>query len=1334
MASRWPFLVTLGLLLSVSCAFLLYHLHVQDLHNQRLRTNLVRKSTEAQKAVGDTSLKTLSFSGQSKHPRGVTTDLLAEWVAASKPVNLIDVREPEEVEMGQIPDTWERRYPDLQVDTDGLVVADKETVLLCESGNRSSELCDWFFERGITTRFMVGGYEKWVAEYRPMTGNRADGTDIRATPDYPQKETLLDTPLVMDLLATQGAVIVDVRYPEDFAREHLPGAINVPLRKMRAHEVDAALRALPARPIVAACYDKRSSFYGLLLGLRLHRLGADFRGRYTVPHEFVPPTTESAWVAQWRADREGDTLFGLVGQTVGRLVTWLADRSSLLLAIVVLVLLLRAMMLPFSLFAERDQWAQRQLAPRLAALRTEWTNDPAVWRREAMRQLRRQGVSPLRNLVGALVQIGLFAAAFSGIDTIAAARPTAVLWFDLSTADAIYVLPVLFGVCMFAFVRLQQQNKRRWVLPTLFVVIMVALVWQSRAAVLIYLMVSLGLMALQTVAQRRWLSRGAQLPQAVPQAVPTPMHLLTLVQAAAHLDLGNKAVRLGRMLAAGLPVPNGFVVPHGVRCDARALQAACARAAIVNAAVRSSAQGEDSATSSMAGMFRTELDVLPANLPHAIGLVRSSYGGRPGGVVVQAFRQAQYSGVLFTVDPAHAGRMLVELVAGGCDALVSGRATPKSFRFGRITGTLCGDEAPPLPLEQLIALARRVETLFGAAQDIEWVHADGHFQLVQARDITVLRGQQDVAGAIEAERARLLQQFANEPAECIVLEQTEITELLPAPTTYSLALFQSLWEAGGSVDRACRANAFPYDVAVDSAPLVQTAFGRCFVNVRQRRERSQKALSAVASFRMAASAQSLEDAWRTGQPARRQRVTHLAAIDPARLGDADLLQLCEDVRAHFVGSTYVETEMVNLAAGFFVDAARRRAERAGLDAAALLRDPDGNVTSRAFAQLTGPRNSAAKLAAFLADFGHRAPHDLELAEARYEEDTPKVLAMMARSSAAMTREVPSTPPTPPGRVLTTALARARRCQALKEEAKHEAMRELSLLRSLLLHVGARFGLGLAVFELLPDEVRRLHEPAMHREALAIATQREALRQALLPVQLPTQLSLACMESLGKSPSPIEALTGAMHGTCVAGNREVVGPVRVLTSPEQLSELVRGEILVARCTDPCWLSAFPVASGLITEIGGWLSHAAIQAREHNLATVVGVVDATRRLTTGDVVCLRRNGVVELVPERRRPRQPVDLTGELRLGDWQHPVRIRNVSAQGAQIEIDNPSALPTAAFELHVGAEVRRASVAWRNCTRAGVKFATASPLALVSSPEIDRPAREVLSARSAIGR
>jgi len=201
-----------------------------------------------------------------------------------------------------------------------------------------------------------------------------------------------------------------------------------------------------------------------------------------------------------------------------------------------------------------------------------------------------------------------------------------------------------------------------------------------------------------------------------------------------------------------------------------------------------------------------------------------------------------------------------------------------------------------------------------------------------------------------------------------------------------------------------------------------------------------------------------------------------------------------------------------------------------------------------------------------------------------------------------------------------------------------------------------------------------------------------------------------------------AVPGALAGACVAGSREVTGRVRVLRSSDQLHELQPGEILVARCTDPCWLSAFAVAGGLITEIGGWLSHAAIQAREQDLATIVGVPGALAALRTGDLVRLRRDGAIERVQDRRQPRRSVAAASEMRLGERRQPVLVHDLGPGGAGIEVQDASALPHGPFHLLLGEEWIEAAVAWRNCTRAGVRFAAARGTTAAPVGQAKRPA------------
>ena len=79
-----------------------------------------------------------------------------------------------------------------------------------------------------------------------------------------------------------------------------------------------------------------------------------------------------------------------------------------------------------------------------------------------------------------------------------------------------------------------------------------------------------------------------------------------------------------------------------------------------------------------------------------------------------------------------------------------------------------------------------------------------------------------------------------------------------------------------------------------------------------------------------------------------------------------------------------------------------------------------------------------------------------------------------------------------------------------------------------------------------------------------------------------------------------------------------GPARVVAELSGLSDVRPGEILVTGAADPGWTSAFPLLAGVVTEAGGILSHAAILAREYGLPAVLGVVDATGRICTGDLV--------------------------------------------------------------------------------------------------------------------
>jgi len=79
-----------------------------------------------------------------------------------------------------------------------------------------------------------------------------------------------------------------------------------------------------------------------------------------------------------------------------------------------------------------------------------------------------------------------------------------------------------------------------------------------------------------------------------------------------------------------------------------------------------------------------------------------------------------------------------------------------------------------------------------------------------------------------------------------------------------------------------------------------------------------------------------------------------------------------------------------------------------------------------------------------------------------------------------------------------------------------------------------------------------------------------------------------------------------------------GPARVLMTLAEADRLRPGDVLVARTTMPAWTPLFAVASAIVTETGGMLSHAAIVAREYGLPAVLNVVDATKQIRDGQLV--------------------------------------------------------------------------------------------------------------------
>ncbi|MBN1429179.1 MAG: phosphoenolpyruvate synthase [Anaerolineae bacterium] len=112
----------------------------------------------------------------------------------------------------------------------------------------------------------------------------------------------------------------------------------------------------------------------------------------------------------------------------------------------------------------------------------------------------------------------------------------------------------------------------------------------------------------------------------------------------------------------------------------------------------------------------------------------------------------------------------------------------------------------------------------------------------------------------------------------------------------------------------------------------------------------------------------------------------------------------------------------------------------------------------------------------------------------------------------------------------------------------------------------------------------------------------------------------------------DAETGdTLKGVATSAGK-VTAPACVLHGPEDFDQMKPGDVLVAGATTPAWTTLFAMASAVVTDIGGPLSHGSIVAREYGIPAVMGTGVATRRIQSGQMITVDGDaGTVELVVE-------------------------------------------------------------------------------------------------------
>lgn len=1188
---------------------------------KQIRLSRLQATLNRPAVIVDASLQETSFDAQASDPLGISTIDAAKVLDAGDTL-FIDVRENAENLMGTIPGAQHIRFPD--VDLNDPKFKGRQVVLLCHNGNRSSETCRKLAALGIDCRFIVGGIEKWIVEGREFSDQTVRTlSDLRAIPDYKNKDTLLDTDDVATLFADQDVQVIDVRYPGDFADNHLPGAINIAMRATGSGELARRIATLSDKPIITACYDRRGCFISQVLGYELAQAGLDYRGRYTLPWEYFVPKPTKPHVALWLAEQNQSNWQKTI-TALSLVLGWIGARTHFLFAIVALALTTRLLILPVALKAERDQIVSAQAAPELLVLKIKYKDDPSGKPEALKAHYEKHGLTPGRNLLALVflpvTMLGLSAVQLAGVGQ------AGFGWLgDMGSPDPLYILPALATVLGCLYLQLSVAKTRRGVVLSWLIGLPVlgVLIAQLNAGGATYLIVAMGLLFVQRAYVTGAMAGAFRvIGLRVRKAIVANVHggIIPLRYSELLGQAGNKALRLSQMSRGGFPVPGGVVLNAGYLAHfngaTKVGQEKMADRILRHfgddlLAVRSSSTAEDGDDLSFAGVFESRLNIGPADLVDAISQVSASFGaahsrayadGGQGNILIQRMVQPEFAGVLFTLDPRQPGIAIAEFVKGNAEDLVSGRVVPTTCRFGRASGKLLG-ESTPMDFAPLLEMAQRIETFFGAPQDIEWTYRAGKFEIVQSRNITALDA--PLTDPVVKEWSRLFAHATDGDTSQAILRQDEMSEVLPMPTPLSLSYMQLIWSHSGSVALACQRLGIRYRAGGESH--LTTVFGRLFAICRQKEKTAVHISRQTRKFFDKTPGQIANSYRADFLPRFDQRMAELNATDFMAIEVGDLQKTVSALFDEFISDIHAEVETINIAAGYHMQRAVDACRRDGVDAAGVIR-ADGGVTPAALLRYVDKADTRQRREKLLTYFGHRAPHDYELSAPRYSEDDGLLDGLLGAADVAVSQNNAAKDVKGVCEQTRTVVETAQDYQALKDAAKHQALRHLAQIRRALEALDTKLGFDGLVHYLTLGELPGVLQSGPQLRLLAQG-RRELREQMLGQKALAATLTIAQLEAAAVGLSG-GSVAGALSGQRVSGDRVSSGRV-YLTSREQsesgapLSGFQPGDILACSFVHPNWLPYVLTSGGVIAEVGGWLSHIAIVAREHNVTLVVGV---------------------------------------------------------------------------------------------------------------------------------
>jgi pyruvate,water dikinase len=218
------------------------------------------------------------------------------------------------------------------------------------------------------------------------------------------------------------------------------------------------------------------------------------------------------------------------------------------------------------------------------------------------------------------------------------------------------------------------------------------------------------------------------------------------------------------------------------------------------------------------------------------------------------------------------------------------------------------------------------------------------------------------------------------------------------------------------------------------------------------------------------------------------------------------------------------------------------------------------------------------------------------------------------------------------------------------EVREDALAEIGLgypvLRALLHELGQRFVTGGAIreagniFWLEKGEIETTISAMKGRQVLSdfskVVEKRKLFwkkaKNSTPPPMIPLKKTYMGINVSLWLPEAEGTQNGSTLKGVAASAGKVTAPARILHGPQDFDQMQPGEVLVAPITTPAWTPLFAMASAVVTDIGGPLSHGSIVAREYGIPAVMGTGVATKRIRNGQMITVDGGSGVVIIGEQ------------------------------------------------------------------------------------------------------